>query len=111
MVRQQVSQAHCNGGGRAWDLLFPCKVGGRQAGIHASQTHCWNEWEHVWCLFGGVCCEGEESGYVSEMLWCGCVGGYKQEEVKMHWEGLVPDPRFSRRSHLPKEKGCKAEIQ
>ena len=26
-------------------------------------------------------------------------------------EGLVPDRWFSRRSHLPKEKGCKAEIQ
>ena len=26
-------------------------------------------------------------------------------------EGLVLDPRFSQRSHLPKEKGCRAEKQ
>ena len=46
---------------------------------------------------------------VLDVCHCGRIQARGIENVLE--EGLVPDRRLSQRSHLPKEKGCKAEIQ
>ena len=79
--RQDTQAHHSSGGGRAWDLLFPVEwLGDRQVFMHP-KTHCFNEWEHVWCLVRGEwVCVG--------MVWM-CVivvGGYKREGLRMCWK-------------------------